>query len=316
MMPEFVHPLTREPFLADAEGNLRAADAVVPFVESCYDFVRLDDATEDRAYYDECYRHGCSPSGPTLSVESIRRLWECDSSFLLLYDCLGDLNGKTILLLGNGESLKELRFVGEGADVVFSDISLPAVLAVKKAYENSTLAQQSSGRMEFHAIDALRLPFKDETFDIIYGCAFVHHIQDLSALLGEVHRCLKTGGKCVFLDAPYSRVWQCAKATILRPLQIFSHWRSGISPEDQLATQRGGYRKEELQGMLLRHGFKSLLYQRTMFLEHLMRRGATKLLTRSLGQRLAPIGRYIDEQWLGPGWVERHGLHLVWGYAK
>jgi ubiquinone/menaquinone biosynthesis C-methylase UbiE len=316
MIAEFVHPLTKEPFVADAQGDLRAADVVVRLVESCYDFARLCDMTEDRVYYDEHYHHCREPLDPNLSVESVRRLWECDSSFLLFYNCLGGLCGKTVLLLGNGKSLKELRFASEGADVVYSDISLQAVLGVKKAYEHSMLARQSNGQTEFHAIDALHLPFKDETFDIIYGCAFVHHIQNLSGFLHEVHRCLKTGGKCIFLDAPYSPAWQCAKATILRPLQIFSHWRSGISPEDRLATQKGGYRRDELQGMVTRNGFKSLTYRRTMFLEHLVRRGATKLLTRSLGHMFAPMGRFVDRQLLGPRWVEKHGLHLVWGYSK
>jgi hypothetical protein len=68
--------------------------------------------------------------------------------------------------------------------------------------------------------------------------------------------------------------------------------------------------------MVTKDGFRSLTYRRTMFLEHLMRRGATKLLTRSLGHMLAPIGRFVDGQLLGPRWVEKHGLHLVWGYSK
>jgi SAM-dependent methyltransferase len=316
MIAEFVHPLTKEPLVTDAEGNLRAADGVVRLVESCYDFARLCGMTEDRAYYDEQYRHRHEPEHSHLSVESVRRLWEWDSSFLLLYNCLGDLGGKTVLLLGNGQSLKELRFASEGAHVVYTDISLAAVLGVKKAYENSPLARQSNGRTEFHAVDALHLPFKDESFDIIYGCVFVHHLQDLSGFLREVHRCLKTGGKCLFLDPPYSPGWQWAKATILRPLQIFSHWRSGISPEDRLATQKGGYRREELRDMVTRNGFKSLLYRRTMFLEHLLGRGATKLLTPSLEHLFASLGRFVDRQLLGPRWVEERGLQLVWGYSK
>jgi SAM-dependent methyltransferase len=241
-------------------------------------------------------------------VESVRRLWECNSSFALLYHSVGDIKGKTILLLGNGISLKELRFVAEGANVVYTDISLHAVLAVKRAYENSSLARHSTGQIEFHAVDALHLPFGDEVFDVIYGCALVHHIQDLCAFFGQVRRCLKAGGKCVFLDDAYSPMWQFAKTTALRPLQMFSQWRSGISPEDKFATQRGGYRLEELQGIQTSYGFRELMYQRTMFLEHLARRGSAKLLTKGIGEVFAPVGRFIDVRLLGRDWIRAHGL--------
>jgi SAM-dependent methyltransferase len=316
MIAEFVHPLTKESLVPDAEGNLRAADGVVCLVESCYDFARFCGITEDRAYYEQWYHRGRRPSEANLSAEAVRGLWQRDTAYLLLYNCLGDLRGKTVLLLGNGESFKELRFASEGANVVYSDISLQAVLGVKKAYENSMLARRSNGRTEFHAIDALHLPFKDGTFDLIYGCMFVHHLQDLPGFLREVHRCLKTGGRCLFLDAPYSPVWQMAKATVLRPLQICSHWRSGISPEDRLATQRGGFRREELQDLATRNGFQTLLYRRTMFLEHLLSRGATKLLTYRLAGMCASLGRFVDRRLLGSRWMEKYGLLVVWGYNK
>ncbi len=320
MMYGFIHPFTREPLIADGQDNLcclndRSAILLRP-VGGCYDFVVLQESTEDRRYYDEHYHLGSEAADEDISVASIRRIWERNSSYYLLYDTMGDVCGKNILLLGNGTSPKELRFVTECAEVVYTDISLEAVLSMKKAYENCPLARQNDGHIQFHAVDALHLPFENESFDIIYGCAFVHHIQDISAFFSEVHRCLKTGGKCVFLDDAYSHAWQSAKATILRPLQVFSHWRSGISPEDKLATQKGGYQKEELQNMLVRHGFKGLIYQRTMFLEHLIRRGSTKLLNRSVGQAFAPMGRFIDLRLLGPRWIERHGLHLVWGFSK
>lgn len=316
MIAEFIHPLTKATCVGDGQGNLHAGSVVIRSVDSCYDFAHLHDTTRDRAYYDERYHHCCRIPDPNLSSETLRRLWERDSSSTLLYHSAGDLCGKRVLLLGNGSSLKELRFVEDGAHVIYTDISLEAVLAVKRAYENSPMARQSRGRIEFHAVDALHLPFTDNAFDIIYGCALVHHIQDLDVFFSEVCRCLKTGGRCIFLDDAYSPIWQLAKKTILRPLQAISHWRTGISPEDRRATRKGGYRIEELQGILTRHGFRHLMYRRTMFLEYLMRRGLAKLLSKGLAAVFAPVGRFIDLRVLGPRWLKRHGLHLVWGYNK
>ena len=316
----FVHPFTKESLIADAQGDLCCShdqgEILLRQVDGCYDFVVLHESTADRGYYDEHYHHGCGTAGGDISVASIGTVWEQNSSYHLLYETVGDVRGKSMLLLGNGISGKEVRFAAEGANVVYTDISLEAVLTMKRAYEGSTLRTQNSGDIQFHAVDALHLPFQDGTFDVIYGCAFAHHLQDLPTFFREVHRCLKTGGKCVFLDDAHSQAWQFAKATILRPLQMFSHWRSGISPEDKVATQKGGYSKDELEEMLVRHGFKSLIYRRTMFFEHLIRRGSTKVLSRGIGQAFAPIGRCVDRRLLGPRWIERHGMHLVWGFTK
>jgi hypothetical protein len=52
-----VHPLTKEPFVADMQGNLHAGSTIVPVIESCCDFAHLQDTTEDRTYYDKHYHH-------------------------------------------------------------------------------------------------------------------------------------------------------------------------------------------------------------------------------------------------------------------
>lgn len=320
MVNVFVHPVTKEPLIADEHGCLWCRDnqdvVVVRPSDGCYDFANLYQSGGDRAYYDSHYHHGAADPRSVLGVDRLKKSWEQDTSFKLLRDMVGDVRERRVLLLGNGVSVKELYFVFEGADVFYTDVSLEAVRAVKCQYQVSGLPVSGAGAIQFHAVDALHLPFEDQAFDIIYGCAFVHHIEDLSTLFGEVHRCLKRGGKCIFLDDAYSPVWQCAKATILWPLRTFSQWRSGISPEDKLATQKGGYRVGELQDILKQHGFRHLIYRRTMFFEHLMHRGATKMLSKRLGQAFVPIGRFIDRRVVGPRWVERHGRLLVWGYIK
>lgn len=117
-----------------------------------------------------------------------------------LLESIGDLSGKKILLLGNGDSSKEIYFLLLEAKVVFSDFSIEAVRRKKQEVELADFHWNGAADIEFHAIDALHLPFPDNTFEIIYGFAFVHHLDDLDQYFKELHRVLKPSGICRFID--------------------------------------------------------------------------------------------------------------------
>jgi ubiquinone/menaquinone biosynthesis C-methylase UbiE len=48
--------------------------------------------------------------------------------------------------------------------------------------------------------DACRLPFADDTFDVVYARALLHHLPDPADGLREIRRVLKPGGTAVVLD--------------------------------------------------------------------------------------------------------------------
>ena len=51
-----------------------------------------------------------------------------------------------------------------------------------------------------HKVDKnIKLPFDDETFDIVYTKSFLEHISDPEPLILEFKRILKTGGKMINL---------------------------------------------------------------------------------------------------------------------
>ncbi len=50
--------------------------------------------------------------------------------------------------------------------------------------------------------EAERLPFADESFDLIFGHAVLHHIPDLRRAFAEFHRLLRPGGTVAFCGEP------------------------------------------------------------------------------------------------------------------
>src|SRR5262249_25383855 len=50
--------------------------------------------------------------------------------------------------------------------------------------------------------EAERLPFPDESFDLVFGHAVLHHLPDLDASFAEFERVLRPGGTVVFCGEP------------------------------------------------------------------------------------------------------------------
>jgi SAM-dependent methyltransferase len=235
----------------------------------------------------------------------------------LILSQLGDLKGKVVLCLGNGDSIKELHFLTLGAKLICSDLSLSGVIATKSKYNLGGLA----GRAAFHALDACRIAVRDHSVDVVYGYEFVHHLPDLDAFFQEVHRVLKPGGICIFFDNAYSPIWQTAKRTLLWPLMRLSHLLHQRSPEDIRATYTGGYEESFLQDLAARRGFHGAFFHRVMFFQYLFINGVGGLL----GWKLPPIcyripgtvGRSLDRLLTDRfGFLRRSKIGLVWGFRS
>jgi len=324
-MNSFVDPYTKQPLRRRENGDLYGdngeALVVYPFDDGTYDFVHpCKNLADERNYYDGQYG---AQHVESLKLSEVRAPWYNDimPEHLLLLESMGDLVGKKVLLLGNGTSFKELFLPQLGADVVYTDLSIEAIRQIKSWYQGSEFASMGTGSIEFHAVDALHLPFPEETFDIIYGCNFVHHIEDLESFLLQVKRCLKTGGICRFLDDAYSPIWQWLKRGPLKALQAYSHKKGGISPEDHRATIRGGYTREEIESILAKTGFREMIFLRVSFFLRLFRRGSGKLCgySRRMFRLTRPFMLALKgaDSILGRVWPMKDNLiNLVWGFTK
>ncbi|MCA0151870.1 class I SAM-dependent methyltransferase [Winogradskyella vincentii] len=318
MKLSYLHPIHKTVASTNNDGTLFFEDTreVLQLDDGCLDFIVLGDVSEDKIHYDEYYIKYSRNHFPAISEEYLKKLWHKNSAYSMLYESMGEFKDKKILLLGNGVSLKELLFIIKGGKVVYTDISIEAVKCIKELFAKSKFYETYKYNIEFQAIDAFNLPYKDETFDIIYGCAFVHHLNDLPQFVTEVSRCLKADGACLFLDDAYSGWWQFLKRTILRPIQIYSHWKTGISPEDKIATIKGGYKETEVNLLLSKYGFNSIIFKRVSLFEHLFRRGILKLTSKKVNRPFVWLGKFIDKKLLGNRFIEKVGMNLVWGGKK
>ena len=282
-------------------------------------FANRAEAAAEMAFYDEYYRslEAQTRLQNKKTVENAAVLWNnpWNSHSEIIWDRMSGIGNKRVLLIGNGESEKELAFLKLKPTVlVYSDLSSAAVKIMFERYDLSPYGETIRGA----AIDALSLPCHDASIDVVYGFAMVHHLPDVPRFLSEVHRVLVPGGQCVFLDDARAPIWQLAKLTLLRPLMRWSHRTSGISPEDLRFTMAGGFRTEEL-ARIIRGLNADPWFERSGFFSYLWRRGAEKLFPERVSQILmAPMLGHLmaGMDRLFKPLLRANCIRLAWGFRK
>lgn len=97
--------------------------------------------------------------------------------------------GQRVLEVGCGAGTDSLQWVRGGARHTGLDLSLQSIRMARRhlAVRNLT------GR--FCEGDAERLPFPDNTFDVVYSWGVIHHTPNMPAAIAEIHRVLRPGGE-------------------------------------------------------------------------------------------------------------------------
>ena len=120
---------------------------------------------------------------------------------LKLAKALGGLDGARFgdgLEIGSGTGYFSLNLLQMGTieRLTATDIS-PGMLR-----RLSTTAAALGLEAETVATEAEQLPFDDESFDLVFGHAVLHHIPDLERAFAEFRRVLRPGGAIAFCGEP------------------------------------------------------------------------------------------------------------------
>lgn len=110
------------------------------------------------------------------------------------FHLLGDINGKTVLEYGCGDGLNTVVLANRGARILALDISAELLAVAKRRLE----LNRCDG-VDLLLGSAHTLPLPDESVDIVFGMAILHHL-DLKLASREVWRVLKKGGRGVFQE--------------------------------------------------------------------------------------------------------------------
>jgi len=116
-------------------------------------------------------------------------------------DGLGLTGKERVLEVGASFGWSPWHFAKRGCEVVALDVT--NYLAAADLY----FAEDGS-YFERMTADMSRLPFRDETFDIIFSHSVIHHCKDLTALFGEFKRVLRPGGRVVALHECAFGLWE------------------------------------------------------------------------------------------------------------
>lgn len=118
---------------------------------------------------------------------------------------LDSLKGKRVLEIGPGGGGHSALFNAKGASVVSMDITPER--AMSTALKHSLV---TGGEGRAYQGDAECLPFRDDSFDIVYSNGVLHHSENTDQTIAEVFRVLKPGGKAVLmLYSRHSAVYWC-----------------------------------------------------------------------------------------------------------
>jgi len=103
------------------------------------------------------------------------------------------VTNKVVLDVGCGNGYGTYRLAEKAEKVIGVDISKEVVGYAKEHYLATNLY--------YRIMDATKLEFRDETFDVICSFDVIEHISDFRKYLSEIKRVLKKGGWC-FISTP------------------------------------------------------------------------------------------------------------------
>jgi SAM-dependent methyltransferase len=163
------------------------------------------------------------------------------------YHLLGEVAGLRIVDFGCGSGANTVLLADRGAHVWGIDISEDLLRLAQRR-----LAVNSRQGATFIAGSAHDMPFPDNSIDLVFGIAILHHL-DLDLVSREVRRVLKPGGRAIFQEP-------VRNSAVIRFLRSLIPYRAAdISPferpltDGELASFASGFSGWSVRAFALPH---------------------------------------------------------------
>ena len=210
---------------------------------------------------------------------------------LKLVKALGGLDGQGFgdaLEIGSGTGYFSLNLVQLGVieRLTATDIS-PGML------ERLAATAEALGLEHITTVttEAERLPFADESFDLVFGHAVLHHIPDLDKAFAEFRRVLRPGGVIAFAGEPSRYGDRLAALPKRTGLLVAPLWRRLVGAERRAVAEADQSHGHSLEGEVDVHAFAPAdlrrLLDRGGFVER--RVGGEELLSNAWGWGLRTV---------------------------
>jgi SAM-dependent methyltransferase len=154
------------------------------------------------------------------------------------------------------------------------------------------------------ATEAEDLPFPDESFDIVFGHAVLHHIPDLERAFAEFRRVLRPGGAIAFAGEPSrygDRLAAIPKRTGMLAAPV---WRNLMGARERLIPESKQSHGHALEGEVDVHAFSPADLRRLLRMtgfEH-GRVGGEELLANAWGWSLRTLESTAEPESVSLGW--------------
>ena len=154
------------------------------------------------------------------------------------------------------------------------------------------------------ATEAEELPFEDESFDLVFGHAVLHHIPDLDKAFAEFRRVLRPGGMIAFAGEP-SRYGDTLAALPKRAgLALAPVWRRAVGARERAVAEYEQSEGHSLEGEVDVHAFAPADLRRLLRDAGFEKRhvGGEELLSNAWGWGLRTVESSAEPESISFGW--------------
>jgi ubiquinone/menaquinone biosynthesis C-methylase UbiE len=204
------------------------------------------------------------------------------------------------LEIGSGTGYFSLNLLQLGAigSLTATDIS-PAMLT-----RLANTAADLGLEVETVRTEAEALPFADESFDLVFGHAVLHHIPDLERAFAEFRRVLRPGGAIAFAGEPSRYGDRLAALPKRAGLLTASLWRRAVRARPRAVAEAEQSEGHALEGEVDVHAFAPAdlrrLLRETGFEDRHV--GGEELLANAWGWGLRTVEASAEPESVSWGW--------------